>query len=67
MGAQVARGALGLLRVAGRLLVYKEAAADGILASLQLLPRLNASVARDLAPPLAAQARSRPHLTHFLG
>ena len=53
------RAALGLLRVSGRLLVYKEAAADALLDSLQLLPRLNTSVAWDLAPAIAAQARPR--------
>lgn len=53
------RAALGLLRVSGRLLVYKEAAADALLDSLQLLPRLNTSVAWDLAPAIAAQARAR--------
>lgn len=51
----VARAALGLLRVCQRLLPYKADCAPPLLRSLQLLLRLNASVAWDLATRLAAE------------
>ncbi|CAL8465729.1 g5265 [Coccomyxa elongata] len=51
----VARAALGLLRVCQRLLPYKEATADSLLGSLQLLLRLSPAAAWDLAQPIAAE------------
>jgi len=51
----VQRAALGLLRVAGRLLAYREDVADALLASLQLLLRLHPNVAWELAEPIAQQ------------
>ena len=49
----IARAALGLLRVCQRLLPYKADCAPPLLRSLQLLLRLNATVAWDLATRLA--------------
>ena len=51
------RAALGLLRVVGRLLAYKEGA-DSLVNSLQLLPKMRTQLAWDLSPKTTAQVRS---------
>ena len=51
------RAALGLLRVVGRLLAYKEGA-DGLVDSLQLLTKMRTQLAWDLAPKVTAQVLS---------
>ena len=51
----VTRAALGLLRVAQRLLPYKEGTGDALLKSLQLLLRLGPGTAWDLAQPIASE------------
>ena len=53
---QVERAALGLLRVVGRLLAYKEGA-DSLVNSLQLLPKMRTQLAWDLSPKTTAQVR----------
>lgn len=50
------RAALGLLRVAARLLAAQEDTAEALLRSLNLLPRLHPNVAWELAEPIAQQA-----------
>ncbi len=54
-GPLVRRAALGLLRVAGRLLSYRDDVSEPVLRSLQLLPRLHPNVAWELAEPIAQQ------------
>lgn len=56
-GPLVRRAALGLLRVAARLLAANDDVADALLRSLNLLPRLHPNVAWELAEPIAQQAR----------
>lgn len=56
----VQRAALGVLRVAQRLLPYKEDASEALLRSLQLLPRMNPNVAWELAEPIAVQVCEAP-------
>ena len=51
---QVERAALGLLRVVGRLLAYKESA-DSLVNSLQLLPKMRTQLAWDLSPKTTTQ------------
>ena len=51
------RAALGLLRVVGRLLAYKEGA-DGLVDSLQLLTKMRTQLAWDMAPKVTAQVLS---------
>jgi hypothetical protein len=55
----VRRAALGVLRVAARLLAAQDDVADALLRSLNLLPRLHPNVAWELAEPIAQQARQR--------
>jgi len=57
----VERAALGLLRVVGRLLAYKEGA-DSLVNSLQLLPKMRTQLAWDLSPKTTAQVRSQRRL-----
>ena len=54
----VARATLGLLRVAQRLLPYKEGAGDALLRSLHLILRLSPATAWDMAERIAVEARS---------
>lgn len=51
------RAVSGLLRVAGLLLGGGEEITGMVLRSLQLLPKLHANVAWELAEPLSAQVR----------
>ncbi|DBA68573.1 TPA: hypothetical protein ACH3X2_013515 [Trebouxia sp. C0005] len=51
----VARATLGLLRICTRLLPYKEASAEALLKSLQLVLRLDPHVAWDLAQQITTE------------
>ncbi len=56
-GNLVRRAVSGLLRVAAQLLGSSDEVTAMVLRSLQLLPKLHANVAWDLAEPLSAQVQ----------